>query len=296
MYKDKYVNANGQLLSGYCFCQIPPISENQAFFICLTKSDNIPCSVKAFTIEEMQSLNIFSATMEEWKNTQEKYIRETLSVMRLFKDGNIEIPNVVYHFEGSYLINKIHLNSECQHADKGEVFDNLYELTDKELTELNQIIANDVYCFDLLKNVIDKFELGCKEFREELAFKELITVGEVLFLNYNSHDNAAKKEKLSNRLSAWIGKDDIEVRNIHDDIITYYKYRSDDTHEAINGEITSTNRKKLREYIRTALKKYVNRINIEKQNNPSCDFQSIRQKVVSEIVSDVSDYQARGTL
>lgn len=295
-FKDKYVNASGQLLGNYCFCQLPPSSKNQAHFICLTKSDNVPCSIMAFTLNEMHSLNLFSATMDEWKKLQEKYIRELLSIMRLFKEGNIEISNVFYRFDGRYRVNRLHLNSECQHADKGEVFDNFYELTDSEAAELNQIIVNNVYCLDILKNVIDKFEVGCKEFRNELAFKELITVGETLFLNYNSHDNAAKKAKLANRLAAWIGKNDLEVKSIHDDMVTYYEYRSDDTHESTNDAITATNRKKLREYMRAALKKYIAQINIEKQSNPTCDFHFIRQKIVSNIINDVSDYQSRGIL
>ncbi len=61
--------------------------------------------------------------------------------MRLFKEGNIEISNVFYRFDGRYRVNGLHLNSECQHVDKGEVFDNFYELTDSEAAELNQIIA-----------------------------------------------------------------------------------------------------------------------------------------------------------
>ena len=105
-----------------------------------------------------------------------------------------------------------------------------------------------------------------------------------------------KKAKLANRLAAWIGKNDLEVKSIHDDMVTYYEYRSDDTHESTNDAITATNRKKLREYMRAALKKYIAQINIEKQSNPTCDFHFIRQKIVSNIINDVSDYQSRGIL
>lgn len=295
-FRDKYVNANGQLIGTYCFSQLPPISDEKAHFICLTKTENIPCSIEAFTIGEMQSQHIFNTTMEKWQEEQDEYIRKILSVFRIFKDGNIEIPNVCFRFNGSYMINHLCLKSELQHMDKGEVINNFYELTDTETVDINNIIANDLYCFDLLKNAIEKFEIGCKEFRDELAFKELITVGEVLFLNYNSNDGAAKKEKLSNRLSVWVGENDLEVMTIHNDIIDYYKYRSDDTHEAENSDITERNRKKLREYIRKALKKYICRINLERQSDSTIGFYLIRKKVVLEILTVVSNYQSRGIL
>ena len=60
-FKDKYVNASGQLLGNYCFCQLPPSSENQAHFICLTKNDNVPCSIMAFTLNQL--LQLFHALL-----------------------------------------------------------------------------------------------------------------------------------------------------------------------------------------------------------------------------------------
>lgn len=300
-FKDKLIMPNGSVNLLYSFNQLPPITKEKINFICITKKATVPCPINAFSIDQIigrGNREIFNHAMEVYKEEQENYISKLLTILRLYKDGNIEIPSTFYWFEGRYAINQLKFSIDCIHSDCQTVFDNYYTIEESECEELNCIIKDNMFPIKLLEIPINKFEIGCKELRDEIAFKELITTNEVLFIGHNSKDKCenGKKEKLSNRMSVWIATNDQELQLIHDEIMSFYKYRSSDTHEANSLNITPENTKKLREYTRRALKKYFKRTIDEQSMNINITFNEIKYKIVSEIISVVSHYKLTGLL
>lgn len=72
---------------------------------------------------------------------------------------------------------------------------------------------------DELEDVMERFGSGYSASRYDDAYKNLVTLAEIILIGYNSNDKSgAKKEKFANRLAAAIAQD-ADVQSVHDNAL-----------------------------------------------------------------------------
>lgn len=73
---------------------------------------------------------------------------------------------------------------------------------------------------------MERFGRGYSANRYDDAYKNLVTLAEIILIGYNSSDRSGgKKEKFANRLAAAIAEDS-DVQLMHDKALLMYKERS----------------------------------------------------------------------
>ncbi len=211
----------------------------------------------------------------------------------IYKEGDIGIYEVFFNYEWQMIIANFKNSETILITDANGLCTNIYSVSEDEIVEINKFISSHHQSFDLLKTVIDSFTYSYKLLYDAKAFEQLVTSAEILFLPKNQVN---KKETLSKRMAMFIGKDDSEILNIYTDMKSYYKYRSDSTHEGIDTNITKQALLSLREFTRKAIRKYMQITENELLTNPTSDFQSIKTKIVSNLITEVSLKISSGVL
>ena len=132
--------------------------------------------------------------------------------------------------------------------------------------------------------LIDNFTYSYKLLYNAKAFEQIITTLEMLFLKKYESD---KTQNLSKRVATFIGNDDVEVEKLYNEVKSFYKHRSDSTHEGIDLNITKKALLYLKIYTRRAIKKYFSIIEEELSINPSGDFATIKGKTILKLQQNV---------
>lgn len=289
-YKDKVVMGDNSISNKYVSSQIKNENEDEGkdriSFICITKKDILqyphPSLDKPFYMDDKNPL--FNEKMKIYIDDKYKVIYDFISKTMLFKEGDIGIYEVFFNYKYRFLNMNNDYSRNMIIPDVNILCENTYTLNKSELEKLNVFLTKHNQAFQLLNSIIDNFTYSYKLLYNAKAFEQIITTLEMLFLKKYESD---KTQNLSKRVATFIGNDDVEVEKLYNEVKSFYKHRSDSTHEGIDLNITKKALLYLKIYTRRAIKKYFSIIEEELSINPSGDFATIKGKTILKLQQNV---------
>lgn len=292
---EEVVNARGILDIKYMASNLSDEVAPEFIFLC--KTENRAMSLEYFTFGEMMNGNEKAGKyFDEIKDKWNKEIFRILSVLRLTQEGNIEIADKIYKMKANYKCNNIE-RSEVSSQDRPiSVYDELYEWNNDNLTCFKDIMGIPETLKYELNDVMERFGRGYSAFRYDDAYKNLVTLAEIILIGYNSNDKSGgKKEKFTNRLAAAIAQD-ADVQFVHDKALRMYKERSNETHEGNNLNITKEELRELRCAVREMVRNFISFAKKQYVSITDKTFKGIKREYVIGLLARIDTLQANGLL
>ena len=200
--------------------------------------------------------------------------------------------------KANYMCNNINVYRNIAPSQDSiiSVYDDLYEWNNDNLTCFENMVGLPEVLKDELKDVMERFGRGYSFSRYDDAYKNLVTLAEIILIGYNSDDkNTGKKEKFANRLAAAIAQD-ADVQSVHDNALRIYKERSNETHEGNNVNITKEALKELRCAVRELVQNFIIFAKSQYGSIPNKTFKSIKNKYVKGLLARINTLQKNGLL
>lgn len=295
-FKDKITNGRGYLDTDYFGSRI--IEDEKVYFICLKKEDVIQIEGPTFS-ETKRVITDKDCLCEEelaqYMSREMEYLNERINLFRLFKGGNIGFRDVFfqYSFRVMGLINNT--VNHCSHNQtRNTIASEKFTLNESEVVSCNQWISD--YCgapYRLLKNSIDEFSWGLEQIDVPTGFEQYTTALEMTLLPQNQ---PGKKQMLANRISALLGTTPLEVQNLHQKVIDFYRFRSESLHEGDGSNITEAELRELENITREVLKKCLARCKAEYSLDSCITWDSIKDKIMNDLVTQVAALKNAGVL
>lgn len=262
-------------------------------FMCLQKEDKF--TVPALQIKAgIHNLNKDfdrSEYLEKYKEDEFEYLNTIMSLLQIFKKGNIGFKKIFFTFTYKTLgfINNIN-NITNDINDANTIKQTVYSLSDQESKDCNLFTSNYYgNGFILMKNIIDKYTFGLKQIEKATGFEQFTTALEMIFLEKNQQ---GKKEVLSKRVSVLLGNNNSEITALYNKMINFYRFRSESLHEGDGTNITAIELDELEDITRKAIQKYLVICFNTTKNNPSVTWDEIKDaQIVSlknQVVTQVS--------
>ncbi len=233
--------------------------------------------------------------LSKYMNKEMEYLNERINLLRLFKSGNIGFLDVFFHYSFTimgFINNKI---DNCSHNQtRNTISSRLFTLSESEVVACNQWL-ND-YCnepYALLKNSIDEFSWGLEQIDVPTGFEQFTTALEMTLLPQNQ---PGKKQMLANRISALLGNTPMEVQQIHQKVLDFYRFRSESLHEGNGSNITDSELDELENITRDVLKRYLLRCKIEYNINSSVTWNAIKNMIINDLIVQVTALKKSGVL
>ena len=180
-----------------------------------------------------------------------------IHALHVVQDGNIEVAEKFFFFHSKQGIMNVNLRKKLIIDEPISVYDDFYNWNNDNAELFRKLVDFPEDFYEKMKVIFGRFERGYSTSKIDDAYKNLVTLSEMILIGYNSDDRQkAKKQKFANRLAASIATDD-DAQNVYDDAIRIYKDRSDETHEGKNENITQQELKILRNYVRRLLLNYL---------------------------------------
>lgn len=198
------------------------------------------------------------------KNTAEKYRQKSdylpkiLTLLRLFAEGNIQIP--VQFQTAPIKENKLISVFSAQYGPKSIKPAPKYTLKDQDVKILNAFIKTVKIPFEksylqlALDNLERSYEMSYGPHHDNLSFLTLMIGFEAIF----NLGNAGITQTISRHTAVLISKNKTECKTIYSDMKNFYKQRSFIVHAAKTEKFKNTDQKdisKLRNYLRECIKK-----------------------------------------
>lgn len=266
-------------------------------FIFLHKIENNLMPLEYFSIGEMLREN---KKEEEYVDTiTDKWNKEIffiLSILRLAQEGNIEVIDKIYKMKANYKCNNINRRVVSSQDSPISVHDDLYEWNNDNLTWFEDMVGLPEALKVELKDIMERFGRGYSTSRYDDAYKNLVTLSEIILIGYNSNDKSrGKKEKFANRLAAVIAQD-ADVQSVHDNALRMYKERSNETHEGNNLNITKEELRELRCVVREMMQKFIMFAKNQYGNITDKTFSGIKREYVIGLLKRINTLQENGLL
>lgn len=179
----------------------------------------------------------------------EGYLRRTIRLMRLFKEGDIRIPLMYYYF-----IENNKPRMFLKHEGTGPYTIEPYTIESLELPELQRFAHETQLPFEkpFLQLAFENFELTYRMLVPiNLMFLTLMTCLETL-LNPGEHE---LRYRISRNVAVLLGRDREDAKKIFSQIKRLYDKRSEVVHTGKPGVISEEDFQKLRYYVRESIKK-----------------------------------------
>ena len=254
-------------------------------------------SLEYFTISEMMSGNematrYFDEVTDKWN----KEIFRILSILRLTQEGNIEVAEKIYKMKANYKCNNIERRGVSSQDNPIGVYDELYEWNSNNLICFQDMVVLPEGLMELLEDIMERFGRGYSASKYDDAYKNLVTLAEIILVGYNSNDKGtAIKEKFANRLAAAIAQD-ADVQAVHDKALRMYKERSNETHEGNNLNITKEELRELRCAVRKMVQNFIAFAKNQYGNISDNTFKGIKREYVLGLLMRINTLQANGLL
>lgn len=292
---NEVVNARGNLDIKYIASNLA--DEGTPEFIFLYKTENNSMPLEYFSIGEMlrgyeKAGEYFDTITIKWN----KEIFYILSMLRLTQEGNIEVADKIYKMKANYKCNSINRNGVSSQDSSISVYDDLYEWNNDNLTCFKNMVGLPEVLKDELEDVMERFGRGYSASRYDDAYKNLVTLAEIILIGYNSEDKkGGKKEKFANRLAAAIAQD-ADVQSLHDNALKMYKERSNETHEGNNLNITIEALKELRCAVRELIQNFISFAKSQYESIADKTFNSIKREYIIGLLERINTLQTNGLL
>lgn len=292
---EEVVNARGNLDVKYIASNLADDANPE--FIFLYKAENNSMPLEYFSVGEMlgeteKTGEYFDTVTARWN----KEIFYIVSMLRLTQEGNIEVADKIYKMEANYKCSNISRRLKASQDSPISVYGDLYEWDNNNLTCFEDMVGLSEDLKVLLEDVMERFGRGYSSSRYDDAYKNLITLSEIILIGYNSNDKgSAIKEKFANRLAAAIAQD-TDVQSVHDNALRMYKERSNETHEGNNSNITEEELRELRCAVREMVQNFIGFAKSQYGSIANKTFKGIKREYVLGLLARISTLQTRGLL
>ncbi len=292
---NEVVNTRGNLDIKYIASNLA--DEGTPEFIFLYKSENNSMPLEYFSIGEMlggyeKDGEYFDTITNKWN----KEIFYILSMLRLTQEGNIEVADKIYKMEANYKCNNISRRGVSSQDSPISVYDDLYEWNNDNMICFENMVGLPEVLKDELEDVMERFGRGYSSYRYDDAYKNLVTLAEIILIGYNSNDKrGGKKEKFANRLAAAIAQD-ANVESVHDNALKMYKERSNETHEGNNQNITMEALKELCCVVRELIQNFISFAKNQYGSIADKTFNGIKREYIMGLLERINTLRTNGLL
>ncbi|MBH5318472.1 hypothetical protein I6N90_11715 [Paenibacillus sp. GSMTC-2017] len=289
-YKDKILLANQKINNKYYLSQLQSDlnDTDSSSFVCLTKEVNftVRCPDVLATNGVVRITDKFGDLPElvDFQDEQFELINRIISKLMLLKNLDIGIFEVFYEFSYSYFnINFNKLNTILI-EDAKSLITKKYKIETTELGDINDFLSDYNQSYRILKSIIDGFTYSFKLLDNAKSFEQLISVLEIMLLPRNQQK---KKETLSKMVAVLVGKDDADIKNIYYKLKSFYRYRSESTHEGIDVNIGINELVELKELTRLSILRYINEAEKSLQSNSQVTFEELKLNLITSLKTTV---------
>jgi hypothetical protein len=195
---------------------------------------------------------------------QEKYIYNylipTLSLLRLYKEGNISMPLTCFFF----CIDGIPKPLIRMQAGMDYPHDSIFSINDSEIKEAEGFIQNTKLPFKekSLQFAFDNYQMSYGRYFTGIQFLLLMISMESLF---SPDDKGEFTYRISRNSAVLIGKDKDDSKSIFDAMKKLYKKRSIILHTGESNIVSKDDLLKLRDFVRRSIKEFY-KIGLNKKN------------------------------
>lgn len=144
-----------------------------------------------------------------------------------------------------------------------------------------------------MKDSIDEFSWGLEQIDVPTGFEQYTTALEMTLLPQNQ---SGKKQMLANRISAMLGNTPVEVQQLHQKVLNFYRFRSESLHEGDGSNITDSELHDLENITREVLKKCLIRCKIEYDSNSDVTWNEIKDMIMNDLIAQVTSLKNAGIL
>lgn len=193
----------------------------------------------------------FSETQKFHVRFVDGYLRDTVRVMRLFKEGNIYMPLIYYFYFEDNIPKK---NMRWMHGTRLSRI-SIFQLDDSEIGDLERFIEDVKLPFTKkpLQLAFESFELSYHMPTLAIPFLLLMMSMESLF---NPGGQGELTFRISRNSAVLIGKDKTDSQSIWENMKKLYKKRSDMVHTGKSNHVTEDDLLILRDYVRRSIKEF----------------------------------------
>lgn len=236
-----------------------------------------------------------SVELDAYKDKEFEYLNTIISLLQVFKKGNIGIKKIFFRFTYrplGFITNR--LNPIITIEDANIITEDIFKLTEEEVEECN-IFIHKYYTqgFSLMERIINEYTFGLKQIDLATGFEQFTTVLEMILLKENS---PGKKEMLSKRTAALLGTNNPEITEIYSRMKEFYKFRSESLHEGNDENITPDEFIRLENITRRVIKKYLEYCFNSIENNSSITWAEIKDTQITRLISEVGTLIEGGCL
>lgn len=183
------------------------------------------------------------------------YLLPKISLMLLFKEGNIAVPISYYFYDESFRLFTGRTSFDYSHSRRLP-----YTLNQEEIPELQDFLMDTKTPFvDYIQLAFENFELSYKIPWENVAFLSLMNGLEALF----NPGGGEISYKLSRNCAVLLGKDKQDSTEIFKNVKDLYTLRSKTVH-GVEKSVGAADILKLRGYLRESIKRLI-RVNKPKE-------------------------------
>lgn len=294
-FKEKITDGRGLLSTDYFGSRI--FEDESVRFICVKKTDTIQINGPSISPDRPVLTDrdlMCTDSLEQHMKSEMEYLNQRINLLRLYKSGNIGFRDVYfqYSFSQGILTNTLNL---CSHNEtRNTVANDKFELNEAEIAICNNWLNEYSGApYELLKNCIDEFCWGLEQIDIPTGFEQYTTALEMILLPQNQ---LGKKQMLANRISAFLGNTSPEIGQIHQQILNFYRFRSESLHEGDGSNISDTELRELESITREVLKKCLVRCKSEYDTNPNISWNEIKEKIMIDLVTRVTTLKNSGVL
>jgi hypothetical protein len=192
-----------------------------------------------------------SELMDFNKNLIHEYLKPSLRLMRLFKEGNICMPLEYYFVLGDDGVPR-RLMSQSGASWRTLDFPEKYSLGDTEVSDLEHFLKRTKLPFqDFLELAFENFELSYETYNRGLSFLSLMISLETLF----NPEAQELRYRVSRNAAVLLGTNSEESEQIFSEVKKLYDKRSKLVHTGSAKIISKEDLSKLRDYVRSSIKK-----------------------------------------
>ncbi len=261
-------------------------------FMCLEKSDTIKINSPQFEVGSTITYDneLCKSELSQYIETEMQYLEKQINLCRLFQSGNIGFKEVFFQFKNNGSIVNRSRYCEIRNTIDNRIFILPYEKS-FELNSFLSDYSNKPY--NLLKNCINKFSWGLEQLDIPTGFEQYTTALEMVFLPKNQQ---GKKQRLANRVSAMLYDNDFEIKQLHQKMLDFYRFRSNSLHEGDGSNITDSELKELEDIVRRTLVKCLKLCKTEISINPNVTWTEVKEKIIKNLISKVTQLQSSEVL
>lgn len=294
-YKEKITDGKGTLNTAYFGSKLS--DSNGDYFFCIKKNCSLQFNGPKIQPGSVLTDQDFACEQEisEHVNAELTYLHEKINLLRLFKEGNVGYYELFFRYTFSFSgIIKETQNKTSLITSRNYISDRKFKLSSEEISDCNKwLIDFSGAPYALMKDIIDEFSWGMEQVDEATGFEQYTTALEMMLLPKNQK---GKKQMLANRVSVLLGKSDSEIQSIHQNMLNYYRYRSESLHEGNGSNISTQEFQELENITRTVIRNCLGRCKIAYASNNAVTWDEIKESIGKDLVNRVTSLRTAGVL